>query len=57
MCGLLGIINRDGSPVDRGKALRLLDVLEHRGTGSLPGPTRRYSPIFTRRRERDFSAA
>ena len=31
MCGLFGIINRDGSPVDRGEALRMLDILEHRG--------------------------
>jgi asparagine synthase (glutamine-hydrolysing) len=31
MCGIFGIINRDGSPVDRDGAIRALDILSHRG--------------------------
>lgn len=31
MCGLFGIINRDGNPVDRDAAVGMLDVIGHRG--------------------------
>ncbi|HEY8134219.1 MAG TPA: asparagine synthetase B, partial [Thermoanaerobaculia bacterium] len=31
MCGIAGIINLDGAPVDFDRLLRMRDVLRHRG--------------------------